>query len=159
VTSLLRRSLFLLALAAAVAAPAAEWKIIRVLPGWREAASFKRIAEYFDGREHTGKETVLRTKPDQRGGYYFLVRLKTDTPTSDGTFVIHVVFPGSPRAKVFTLPARVPAGEAVFNLGLTGADWPDAAVHAVAWLVELKDDAGRVVASERSYLWDHPPGT
>jgi hypothetical protein len=157
VIPLLRRSLLFLALVAAVAAPAAEAKIVRVFFGWREAASFKRIAEYFDGREHTGGEIVVRTKPDHREGFYFLVRLKQDAPAAGAAFVIHVIFPGSPRAKAFTLPADVPAGETVFNLGLTGADWPSRETHAVAWKIELKDGTGAVLASEKSYLWDNPP--
>ena len=55
-------------------ASATELTIVHVYTGWRTAASFKRISEYLDGKEHTGGEAVLRTHPDQRGGFYFLVR-------------------------------------------------------------------------------------
>jgi hypothetical protein len=51
--------------------PADEINLIRTFTGWREAASFKRISEYFDGQENTQGEVVLRSQPDQRGGLLF----------------------------------------------------------------------------------------
>ncbi|MBN8527563.1 MAG: hypothetical protein J0M02_19695 [Planctomycetes bacterium] len=54
---------------------AQDLSIVRTFTGWRDGASFKRISEYFDGKENTGRETVLRTHPEQRTGYYFLVRV------------------------------------------------------------------------------------
>ena len=56
----------------------------------------------------------------------------------------------SPRQSV------VPAGQTVFNFGVTGKDWPDAKVSAAAWKLDLRDAAGAAVATEKSYLWERP---
>ncbi len=143
-------------LALAVTAAAADVRIVRVFTGWRDAASFKRISEYFDGRENTGGEVVLRTQPAERGGYYFLVRTENKGAPFAATFAFQVVFPDQPEPRTFTFKADVPAGQTVFNFGLTGTDWPDAKVSAAAWKLDLRDAAGAAVATEKSYLWERP---
>ena len=70
----------LLALPAAVRAAGLE--IVRVFTGWRDAASFQSMSEYLDGGENTGGVTVLRTRPAERAGFYWLVRLKNDGPAA-----------------------------------------------------------------------------
>jgi hypothetical protein len=43
------------------------------------------------------------------------------------------------------------------NLGLTGADWPGGEqAHPVAWKLELVAADGRVLAAEKSFLWEKP---
>ena len=146
---------------AAASAPAADRSvgIVRVLHGWRETASFKHIGEYFDGREHTGGEVVLRTHADQRAGYYFLVRLAN--PGAERTVRIHllVIDPESATPHEFNFPAGLPGRETIFNLGLTGADWAGAKINPVAWKLEILDPAGRLLATEQSYLWEKPAGS
>jgi len=44
----------------------------------------------------------------------------------------------------------------VLNLGLTGTDWPDAKTNPVAWKLDVLAADGRVLASEKSYLWEKP---
>ena len=48
------------------------------------------------------------------------------------------------------------AGDTVFNIGLTGLDWPDAKLRPVAWKLQFLADDGHVLASEASYLWEKP---
>src|SRR5579885_3543027 len=116
------------------AARAAEVSFVRIWPGYRSAASFERISEYFDGSENTGGQTLLRSRPAERAGFYFLVRLKNAGEAVAGaTFSLDLTAPGSAAPRTFTFTADLPAGEHVFNLGLTGADWPDAKAHPVAW--------------------------
>ncbi len=146
----------LLALCGAVPAFAAGPSIVRVFPGWRDAASFKRISEYFDGKENNGGEIVVRTHPDQRGGYYFLVRLANPGGPADVRLHLTVVTPDSATPREFTFPVSLPSGDKVCNLGLTGKDWPDAKVNAVAWKLTVLDADGREVATAKSYLWDKP---
>lgn len=145
-------------LAAALPASAAELKIVRVFTGWREASSFKRIAEYFDGKEHTGGELVLRTHPDQRAGYYFLVRVNNPGAPVDAKLVLHVVTPTASAPHTYTFAAHLADRQTVLNLGLTGADWPDPKLNAVAWLLEVLGPDGQVLAREKSYLWEKPAG-
>ncbi|MBA3848543.1 MAG: hypothetical protein C0502_00925 [Opitutus sp.] len=149
-------ALFLALASAASAASAADLRIVRVYSGWRDAGSFKRISEYFTGRENTGGEIVVRTHPEQRAGYYFLVRTRNTGAPFDGRFEFQVVLPNSPQPRAFRFPAAVPAGEAVFHLGVTGADWPDSKTGAVAWKLDLRNAAGEPLAAQQSYLWEKP---
>ena len=153
------RLFFLLSVVAAtlVSARAAEIEFVRVWPGWRDAESFERISEYFDGRENTGGEIVLRTHPEQRAGFYFLVRVANAGPAKPGAhFVLQVILPSDPEPKSTTFPADVPDRSKVFELGLTGPDWPDSEVHPVAWKLELRSAEDQVLASAQSFLWEKP---
>ena len=143
-------------LALVVTASAADVKIVRVFSGWRDAASFKRISEYFTGRENSGNEVVVRTRPGERGGYYFLVRTDNRGAATPAKFVFHVVLPDAPEPRTFSFLADLPAGKTVFNLGVTGADWPDAQIDAVAWKLDVLTAAGEPLAVEKSYLWEKP---
>lgn len=133
--------------------------LVRVLTGWRDTASFKRIAEYFDGREHTGGQVVLRTHPESRDGFYFLVRVANTHSAGAVRFRLQVILPGSDRARTFAFPADAARGGTVFNLGLTGPDWPASDVHPVAWKLDvLATDGATVLATKQSYLWADSAG-
>lgn len=152
------RFLTALLLALAPAAPrAAEAEFLRVWPAWHDAESFERISEYFGGREHTGRETVLRTHPDARAGYYFLVRVKCATALPAAKFELSVIRPDSPQPRSHTFTAALPARESVLQLGLTGADWPGGKqANPVAWKLALIGPGGRVIAEQKSFLWEKP---
>ena len=155
----LRRSSFslllLLFLPATVRAAGPE--IVRVFTGWRDAASFQRVTEYLDGRENTGGIIVLRTQPGARAGFYWLVRLKNDgEPLAGAKFELQVITPTSPETKTFTFSADVTAGSPLYQLGLTGADWPDAKARPAAWRLRLLTADGRTLIGEQSFLWELP---
>lgn len=161
----LRFRLLCLALAAAsvsaalpsvALAKAGELAIVRVFTGWRDAASFKRIAEYFDGKEHSGGQILVRTHPDERAGFYFLVRTANPGPAQPVRFTLQLSIPGEQKPRTQVFAADLPAGEAVLNLGLTGPDWPDARTNPVAWKLDVLAADGRVLATEKSYLWEKP---
>lgn len=137
-------------------AHAAEAEFIRVWPAWRTAESFDRISEYFDGQENTGRHTVLRSRPEARAGYYFLIRAKAATATTGAKFVLQVITPDSPDPKTYTFPATIGTKETIFDLGLTGPDWPDRKTQAVAWHLALVTADGRELASRQSFLWAKP---
>lgn len=146
--------LLLIATAFASALPAAEVTFVRIWPAWREATSFERISEYFGGKENTGRQTVVRTQAGQRSGFYFLVRTANPgTAIADARFELKVIKPDSPVARTYTFAAAVPAGSHVFNLGLTGADWPDPETQPVAWQLRLLAADGTELASGKSFLW------
>lgn len=155
---MLRHLLLALGLAlTALPARAADLEIVRVWPGWRDAASFERIGEYFGGRENTGREVVLRTQPGERAGYYFLVRVKNAAALPNAKFELSVIRPEAPEPKTFSFPAALAAKETVFQLGLTGADWPQGRdAHPVAWKIAVKDSGDRVLAEHKSFLWEKP---
>lgn len=149
-------ALALLLPALAALARAADVEFVRVWPAWRDDESFMRISEYFTGRENTGRETVVRSHPETRDGYYFLTRVRSDHAISGAHFVLHVVTPGDPAPKSCTFPAEVPHGSHVFELGLTGGDWPAKNTHPVAWHLELQSPDGKVIAAKSSFLWEKP---
>lgn len=146
----------LLLLASLVSVRAADVELVRVWPAWRDGDSFVRISEYFTGRENTGGETVVRTRPDTRDGFYFLTRVHSHTAAAGAHFVLQVVRPGDPAGQTYTFPVDVAAGSRVFELGLTGADWPGQEIHPVAWHLELQAADGRVLAAKSSFLWEKP---
>jgi hypothetical protein len=155
---MLRRSLTALLLVLPAAARAAAPEIVRVETGWRTAASFQRVSEYFGGKENDGGIRVLRTQPGARAGYYWLVRLKSDGVPPAGTkFELAVVTPAAPTPKTFTFPVAIAAGSALYDLGLTGTDWPDAKARPAAWRLRLLAADGRTLVAEQSFLWAEPP--
>lgn len=138
-------------------AGAAEAEFVRVWPQWREAKSFDHIGEYFGRRENSERHLVLRTQADVRDGYYFLVRVKNAAALAGAKFELHVIRPDAPEPKIFSFPAAIGAGGAVFELGLTGADWPKGKdAHPVAWKLALLAADGRVLAEQKSFLWEKP---
>jgi hypothetical protein len=151
------RLLLLLALSA-ISALGAELTLVRTFTGWRDAASFKRISEYFDGKENTGRETILRTHPEQRTGYYFLIRLTNPGATRNVRFQLQLFEQGAAASRTVEFPAELKTGSGVFQLGLTGPEWQDAKSQPVAWHLQVLADDGSVLASEKSYLWEKPAG-
>lgn len=142
------------ALAATVSA--AGLTIVHVFTAWHDAASFKHISEYFDGKENTRGETMLRTQPGQRAGYYFLVRTVNPGAPLPVTINLSLVMPAGAKAREFTFATDLKSGDTVVNLGLTGGDWPDAKTNPVAWKLEVRSADGRVLDTEKSYLWEKP---
>lgn len=138
-------------------ARAAEVGLVRVWPAWRTEESFRRVSEYFDGKENTGAQIVLRTHADSRAGFYFLTRVSNSgAPLSGAKFALAIIAPDSAEPKLFEFPAAVPVGETVFQLGLTKSDWAGPKVHPVAWKLELVAADGRILAVEKSFLWEKP---
>jgi hypothetical protein len=140
-----------------VAVHAAGLEIVRVAEGWRDAASFQRVTEYLDGKENTDGITVLRSQPGQRAGFYWLVRLKNGgAPLPGAKFELQVITPAAPEPTTFTFSADIPTGSPLYQLGLTGADWPDAKARPAAWHLRLLAADGKTLIAKESFLWKLP---
>ena len=149
---------FALLFASALGVVAADLKIVRIWSGYRAAESFDRISEYFGGGENSARRTVLRTQSGDRAGYYFLVRLVNPGEVQPGcSWQLQVILPTSAQPRTFAFATGIPAGNIVFELGLTGADWPNAKTEPVAWKLVLQSADGRELVSQQSFLWDRPP--
>lgn len=137
---------------------ASDLTVVRILPEYRTEASFERIAEFFGGQENTGGQTFLRSRPDSRAGYYFLMRLKNAGAAVVGARIeLAYITPGTPDPRSITFPpATVPTGSHVFQLGLTGSDWTDPEAKPVAWRVRVLAADGRELLSDQSFLWGQP---
>lgn len=141
----------------ASAASAADATFVRLWPGWREADSFDRISEFLGGGEPTSHRTLLRTHPDTRAGYYFLFRLHAAAAVQGAKFELQVIRPDAPTPIIFSFPVSMASGDSVFDLGLTGADWPGGKrANPVAWKLALLAADGRVLAEHQSFLWEKP---
>jgi hypothetical protein len=148
-----------LCLTCAAKLTAADLTVVRVWPAYRAAASFERISEFFDGRENTGGQTVLRSQPATRDGFYFLTRLKNKGPALANVRVeLDILTPASPEPRRVTTFAAttIPAGSHVFQIGLTGTDWPDAQLQPVAWQLHFLNADGQELLREQSFLWSQP---
>lgn len=144
-------------LGSVAATRAADVEFLRVWPGWRDADVFDRIAEYFGGNENSRRQVVLRTQAEWRAGYYFLVRVKSASAVTGAKFELNVIRPDAPDPLTFSFPAEVPARETVFELGLTGKDWPAGQkANPVAWRLALVGSDGRLIAEQKSFLWEKP---
>ena len=144
-------------LAASLNARAADVTLVRVWPAWQNAGYFERISEFFTGRENDSGQITLRTQPAERAGYYFLTRLDNNgAPVATASIVLEVIAPASPRIITHTFPTTLPAGSHAYQIGLTGADWPDHKAHPVAWHLRVLDSTGRVLAEQKSFLWEAP---
>lgn len=146
--------LLLLCLTAPLAA--AEVQLVRVWPGYRTADSFVSIREYFGGTESTGRRTILRSQPPDRGGYYWLARVRSDAEVPNATAELAVIRPGRVEPDVYRFALTLPRGHRAVLLGLTGSDWPGESVRPTAWRLRLLDAAGQVIASEQSFVWALP---
>jgi hypothetical protein len=155
--SSMRSALSCLLFLTALLAHAGEAEFVRVWPGWRDAESFDRIGEYFGRGEGDSGGIVVRTQPDARAGYYFLVRVKSAQALTGARFELSIVRPDSPETKPFTFPAALRSGDTVFQLGLTGAAWPGGKkASPVAWKLALVASDGRLLAEQKSFLWEKP---
>jgi hypothetical protein len=67
--------------------------------------------------------------------------------------VLRIIAPDSPEPKVFAFPTEVPSGQPVYEIGLTGDDWPSRKVLPVAWQLELLSADGETLATFHSFLW------
>lgn len=126
---------------------------------YKEADFFKRISEYFSGRESTGYRLILRTDPQERAGLYFQASLSapiSELPTGS-TLVVRYVRSDKAEATVthtFELPDTVKnSNKTQLWLGFTGADTPADKAPPTAWQVSVVDAAGKQLAEVHSFLW------
>jgi hypothetical protein len=138
---------------------AAEVSLVRVWPGYRASETFVGIREYFGGDEPNGGRTTLRSQPDERGGYYWLIRARSSEPVPEAVVEVQFIRPGRSESETRLFTCSLPEGSRAILIGLTGSDWPDAKARPTAWKVRLLDPAGNVLAAEESFLWSAPPAS
>ncbi len=152
----MRPFLLLTLLALSPALRAADLTLVRVWPEWRAAETFAGISEFLTGRENTDGQTIWRSQPAERTGYYFTVRTKTGVAVTGARIELQVLLPGMEQPRTAIFPADLPAGTHVTLAGLTGQDWPGEKTRPLAWHLAVIGLDGTVLASEQSYLWTKP---
>jgi hypothetical protein len=134
-------------------------RVSYVYPRWQDDAQFRRISEYFTGRENTGGDIVVRTHSPVRSGLYFRIGLPVGTQfPAHSTGTVEYIRSDSPdvRTHVFDLPALSLNPFTEICLGLTGESWPKRDLSLVAWRFTLKDNTGAILARRQSFLWALP---
>ncbi len=132
-------------------------QLVRVWPGYRDAASFTRLGEYFGAAPDAANQSALRSQPAARDGYYWLVRTQTPRAHPGATLSLKVMRAGAAAPELHRFTLDVPAGSHALQAGLTGRDWPDPAERPVAWQLTLTAADGSALAATQSFLWADPP--
>jgi len=129
-----------------------------------QAHAFKHIPEYFGGSERSGGRLTLRTHPDVRGGFYFILILGEEAgELPPGAFVLELITEAgvNPVTHRFRLPPDALTETREVLLGLTGpkAQRPPA-LTLLAWRVRYEAQDGVTLGHAASFLWPdaHSPG-
>jgi len=126
---------------------------------YKPEKTFKRILEYIDGEERTGRKIILRTQPEPRAGLYFIVRISEyiDELPPGCAFAVDLIRPDIREAQTtrFELPAKRTPHREIW-LGFTGESEPPDESAPVAWQIRLLGPDGTTVARRHSFLWKMP---
>lgn len=159
----MRHALSALLLCLSIATPSAcadeTVKLVRVWPGYRDAASFTTLGEYFSDNAASSGETVLRSQARARAGFYWLIRTATATAHPASTLTVRLLRAGQNDVETHTFAIDLIAGGQALHAGLTGRDWIDPAERPVAWQITISAADGTPLASEQSFLWNDAPST
>lgn len=118
---------------------------------------FLRIPEIFTGKEFTGSRVIVRSSNVRRGLYFSIPLGKKSSAIRKGKRVeLQLVDTTSlfSRNFSFSLPELSYSQKDLF-IGITGADWNQAAMKLVAWKVEIFDSSKEPLFSSQSALWGH----
>ena len=121
------------------------------------AQTFQRISEYFDGKENTCGRLILRTNPEQRTGYYFILSLvdSTEQLPSGSTFRLNYRVNGVRDDFNYTFyHSNSSIDSSEVWLGLTGYANLAEGQSIVAWQITVNDPDGAVLAKRQSFLWE-----
>lgn len=122
---------------------------------------FLRISEYFTGREPQTDRVPLRSNPDARGGYYWILPVDASLVEAQPIRIdLWVHRPGSPETLSFTLrPERTLDTDQTLWIGLTGEDWPNEELGPIAWKIEVTSPEEKTLLVRRSFLWPEDSGS
>ncbi len=150
-----------IALLAFASSARAEIEIVRLWTGYKETSAFLRLREFITGKESFGNTAILRTRPENRAGFYYTVRLADHERRAlpPGEVHLQVIPPDGVEPVDYRFPfAGTDAREARLEIGLTGGDWPYGQTLPLAWKLDFLDAQGRVLASRQSFLWSDNAG-
>lgn len=131
-------------------------KIVEIMPRYIKTEEFKRISEYMTGKENPGRRVIIRTDPQQRDGYYFVLVLNRNVRKLPPDAYIQGEFYTSKSLDLqtyrFELPSILPSTREIF-IGLTGENQPEENIIPAAWRFTIKNSQEEILAQEKSYLW------
>lgn len=139
----------------------AAYEIRQVYYRYIPEENFMRITEFFNGEENPGVRKLVRSTPEQRSGFYFVLRLKPGWQSlKEGSQLrVHYV-PDNviyPVVYSFDLTEEVRSWKGEIFFGLTGEQWEKEGGEPIAWKLQVVSPEGEVLAVRESFLWkDHP---
>lgn len=150
-------SLFLTACSSTPKEAITSVEITDISPRFIPEETFKRVHEYRTGAEYTGNRVIVRTDPQVRDGFYFVLSFDTKlNKMPQGTVIKGEFFtPDSSEAVEyqFPLPTKRPRTKEIF-LGLTGEAWTHGtSIKPSAWRFTIYGPDGQQFAQKHSYLW------
>jgi len=123
-----------------------------------EAEKFRRITEFFTGRENTSGRVFLRSDPAERGGLYFITRIDDKLTNLPAGMKVGIDFfeAGSAQMRqyIFALPMVLKETNKLF-IGLTDEGMLEKQLPA-AWRVYLLNPDESLHSELKSYLWEMP---
>lgn len=136
----------------------AELKIFSVTERYWDQVEFKRVIEYFTGKEFSGRQIILRSNPEKRSGMYFELSFseKLNALAKNSVIVLQMYRSGSlhPKLYEFKIPEDLHEKRDIL-LGVTGDDWPSRETKLIAWRMEVRTVDQKLLAQKQSFLWDH----
>ena len=136
----------------------AELKIHSVTERYWDQVEFKRVIEYFTGKEFSGRHLILRSNPEKRTGMYF--ELSFGKPfialPKNSLIALQLYRSGAlyPKLYEFKMPEDMREKKDIL-LGVTGDDWPSRETRLIAWRMEVRTVDQKLLAQKQSFLWDH----
>lgn len=113
---------------------------------------FARISEFFTGRENPGDRLYLRSQPEKRAGFYWIIDADPTLRREGEEVRLEVQIPGSPETRSFAFPLAAEAAGSLW-IGLTGPDWPGPDARPIAWHLAVVGENGSILREHQSFLW------
>ena len=133
-----------------------EVKILNVYRELIPKDTFVRISEYFTGKENPGYRVIVRTQPQEYGGYYFILQLnkKINDLPSNTRVRLEIALAGKAESTSYTfpIPYNKKAEKEIF-VGITGQDWVYEPTDLIAWKITLIDAEEKILIEKPSFLW------
>ncbi|MGB0259092.1 MAG: hypothetical protein ACPGES_10605 [Coraliomargarita sp.] len=150
-------SLFVIACSSTPKEAITSVEITDISPRFIPEETFKRIHEYRTGADYQGNRVILRTDPQVRDGFYFVLTFDTKLKKlPQGTSIKGEFFTPDATEPVdyeFKLPAKRTGTKEIF-LGLTGDAWTHGSdIKPSAWRFTVTGPDGQEFAKKKSYLW------
>ena len=122
-----------------------------------EDGEIRPIGQYFGG-SFTGQgfRTVIASQPDTPKGQYFIAKLDDAKEANVTTARMTYYLSTGKESATFEWDLSGELLRGMLYLGLTGSDWTADDVQPLAWMIELIDANGSVLAEWKSFLWEMP---
>ena len=116
--------------------------------------AFRRLPELFTGVEYTGNKIFVRSTPEERSGFYFVVIVNGEAQDISEKYKWEISWVSSSNPELMC--KNFPQNNTDFFkkeifIGLTGKDWSDESVYPLAWRIRLLDEQSSTLAESKVF--------